>query len=484
MGGQTLTRADIPLPGGAEAVLTASGLEHYRHSDYLGNGRAGQVPACLRPRRPQRPRPPAAVVFCLLALGGVRLCAAGCHSPSFLFAFGGTLFSAAAGKPATPIASGFVAPHDITWAPGCAHYAFLDAGSLWVGAPGRPPVKVGIPEIARAPRIGGTEFLWRPGGNAIAVTAPASGCGSGRATGKPANPLTVLLVAVPGLRVTRLTSRCGARAINWSSGGHRLFAAVRDGPACPDAAPVCSSSDVVELTAEDGHRRTLIRSAKLNALGLDTPSAVAFDPKTGVLRAWATTSPIGGLGAFFALKLPAATILWSLESYGTTCLPSGHVISLVRKTMDYDSTGFNWVWQYEDVADGDVISKYQPQPTSGGGEEGTLSRDGRLVLWSPDAAWRDLRFATPNAPDFWAYRLPGNFVAGLVTWTPQDLVLVPGHATIGAGEMAVGLWLLDPGRKTSTRLFTAKGNARELGSRVTAYGAALSVAKWAAPSCF
>src|SRR6185437_888585 len=37
MVGQTLSRADIPLPGGAEAVFTGSGLAWYRHADHLGS---------------------------------------------------------------------------------------------------------------------------------------------------------------------------------------------------------------------------------------------------------------------------------------------------------------------------------------------------------------------------------------------------------------------------------------------------------------
>ena len=45
MGGQSLTRADIPLPGGAEAVFTASGLDYYRHADWLGSARLSSSPS-------------------------------------------------------------------------------------------------------------------------------------------------------------------------------------------------------------------------------------------------------------------------------------------------------------------------------------------------------------------------------------------------------------------------------------------------------
>jgi RHS repeat-associated protein len=39
MSGQSLQRAFVPLPGGATGVYTSSGLDHYRHSDWLGSTR-------------------------------------------------------------------------------------------------------------------------------------------------------------------------------------------------------------------------------------------------------------------------------------------------------------------------------------------------------------------------------------------------------------------------------------------------------------
>lgn len=39
MSGQTLSKAFVPLTGGATAIYTSSGLDHYRHSDWLGSAR-------------------------------------------------------------------------------------------------------------------------------------------------------------------------------------------------------------------------------------------------------------------------------------------------------------------------------------------------------------------------------------------------------------------------------------------------------------
>jgi RHS repeat-associated protein len=44
MSGQSLVKAFIPLPGQATAVYTSSGLDHYRHSDWLGSARLTSSP--------------------------------------------------------------------------------------------------------------------------------------------------------------------------------------------------------------------------------------------------------------------------------------------------------------------------------------------------------------------------------------------------------------------------------------------------------
>jgi RHS repeat-associated protein len=44
MSGQSLSKAFVPLPGQATAVYTSSGLDHYRHSDWLGSARLTSSP--------------------------------------------------------------------------------------------------------------------------------------------------------------------------------------------------------------------------------------------------------------------------------------------------------------------------------------------------------------------------------------------------------------------------------------------------------
>jgi RHS repeat-associated protein len=45
MNGQTLQKAFVPLPGQATAIYTSAGLDHYRHSDWLGSARLTSSPS-------------------------------------------------------------------------------------------------------------------------------------------------------------------------------------------------------------------------------------------------------------------------------------------------------------------------------------------------------------------------------------------------------------------------------------------------------
>ena len=45
MSGQSLTKAFVPLPGGATVVYTASGIAYYRHADWLGSSRVASTPS-------------------------------------------------------------------------------------------------------------------------------------------------------------------------------------------------------------------------------------------------------------------------------------------------------------------------------------------------------------------------------------------------------------------------------------------------------
>jgi RHS repeat-associated protein len=45
MNGQALSKAFVPLPSGAKAVYTSSGLSYYRHSDWLGSSRLATTPS-------------------------------------------------------------------------------------------------------------------------------------------------------------------------------------------------------------------------------------------------------------------------------------------------------------------------------------------------------------------------------------------------------------------------------------------------------
>jgi len=49
MNGSSLVKAFVPLPGGAQAVYNSSGLQYYRHPDWLGSSRLATLPTQANP---------------------------------------------------------------------------------------------------------------------------------------------------------------------------------------------------------------------------------------------------------------------------------------------------------------------------------------------------------------------------------------------------------------------------------------------------
>lgn len=80
-----------------------------------------------------------------------------CGNSPIVFAFQGKIFAASGtGKlSVSEVASGFLGPYAMSWAPDCGEFAFLDAGSLWVAGENRTPLKLQIPGQV-------SSFVWSP----------------------------------------------------------------------------------------------------------------------------------------------------------------------------------------------------------------------------------------------------------------------------------------------------------------------------------
>lgn len=140
-----------------------------------------------------------------------------CDNSGVLFSFSGTLFRIGQDAKPAEVARGFSSPHDISWAPGCSSYAFVDYGSLWIGNSERLPRKVDLQGKVK-------RYTWSPNGKKLAVTQGEKLCDSeGRKGLGDGSTSDVLLVRVADLSFQRVTNDCGSFALGWSDDGDNLL---------------------------------------------------------------------------------------------------------------------------------------------------------------------------------------------------------------------------------------------------------------------
>lgn len=385
------------------------------------------------------------LVVILLLASGVT-CAADCQTSPVLFSFKGSLFTVLPGQKAAQIASGLKSPSDITWAPGCGHYAFIDSGSLWIGRADGQPSKLNPP----ASVLG---YRWRPDGEALAVTvSPKNHSCQSRST-MYADEGEVEVVALRALATSETIPGCGSRALGWSADGQELLLYRQVLGACAITVPVCATGDVVAFNLHTKSAMTMIKASYMRRKKLGDPEVVKCDKQGSILYAWSMTSPIGGLGALIAFRVPSVKMLWSMESYGATMLTDGQVANLDQKLTDLEKTGFNWEWQYQIVSDGKTVEEYAPQPTSGGGEQGVISQDGRFVWWQPQGSQTEVRFGTKTDADIWGMSLPPGFRLQDGVWSPKDRLAIQAYKRTPRAGLVLAVWVLDPASETSAKLF-------------------------------
>lgn len=386
------------------------------------------------------------VLVLTLLLARAVTWAADCQNSPVLFAFRGSLYAGSAGQDPIQIASGFKSPSDITWAPKCEHYALIDSGALWVGSGTKRPSRATLP----GPVLG---YRWGRDGVNLAATVRPSACE--RRTGLRAfeDEGDVFIVIAPGLSGRVKTSDCQTRPLGWASGGNQIILYQQVLGPCPDTVSVCPTGNIIAVNVYSNSASTLIKAAYLRKKKLDDPEVVKWDEQRGVLYIRSTTSTIGGLGALLAVRVPSGEILWSVESYGATLLSDGQIANLDRKPTSLEKTGFNWEWQYQILREGKIIEKYAPQPTSGGGEQGVISPDGKFVWWQPQGSQTEVRFGTKTDADIWGMSLPPGFRLQDGVWTPKDHLVIQAYKRTPRAGLVLAVWVLDPASKSSAKLF-------------------------------
>ena len=383
----------------------------------------------------------------LLAAGLDYSFAAGCERSPILFAYRGSLYVVPpGGKNVALIASGFTAPFEIHWAPGCDRYAFIDDGALWVGGQAVAPAKAVVPGTV-------TNYGWAPNGGAIVLDAQPGACGGAYFPGNAFNisgGRDVYLVGISKLSVRALSDDCGHSWRGWSpDSGQLLLGKKAATPPCaaktpPGLAvnPPCAQEDLLIREVASGRAKLLITAEQLNHAELGESGLLAWDRTTGTLYLWSQLA-WNGFGCVFAIDAASGKLLWRHPCQNA-------------QDLGNDLIGTNdrvWVDAVQDM-------RWESTILNGRGQVVQKSPVGREDNWPTPWGFRlDIRgvrigFADDSGRNEWEYNLPENFETSQSAWTPRrEYCTVAWKEQLYPRELIMGLWLLDPARRVGSKVF-------------------------------
>lgn len=399
-----------------------------------------------------------ALIVAALGFSGIvpnSIFAAGCRDSPVLFAYHGSIFALASGNRPTKIAEGFHSPQDLTWAPGCARYAFTDSGALWVAAPGHAPETTTIPGKADS-------YVWSPSGKTLGVTTERKVCEQQSDDPGRGNHSDAFLLHLPSGRAQLITTDCRSALLGWSSSGEGVL--LRQRPRhqvpCEESTYPCASGNLVIWDKKSKSLRLLTSINELREQRLDDPTFVWWDSESNVIYTWSMAIPIGGDGLLVATQARSGKVLWTRECWDAAALPgkTRHIAIIDRKTEDYDTTGRNWSpWLLVLDLRGKSVRAYPPIPDQDQFSYGFLSRSLSRFAW---LGWEDtsdkwsVNFGTRSAAEEWRFVLPPGVGPPYAIWTPTDTLVVETYVdNVGPQGLLQSLWWVDPSSKTARTVF-------------------------------
>jgi len=397
------------------------------------------------------PLRPAFWALAFVALSAPRGLATDCRQSPILFAHGGSVFAAYPGKQPTRAAAGLTAPHDLAWAPGCEHYAFIDDSSLWVGELRGRPAKVPIPGAILG-------YAWSPDGTALALTDERPAClGNAAASEGPDAPSDVLTLRLPGLAGQALSHDCRTRFVGWSSDATRVLLArrVTYSLPCETARPPCAEEDLLIWDSRSRSARAGIRASQLNRLHVEIDRVVRWDAAREVLYAWSLNIQIGGYGNLLAISTTSGEILWHFPCERADALANG--LFGVQRKLWVDSVEAN-EWQRVLLGpNGVAVRQYPVAPD----EFDWSGPAGLLFAADVERDPTPVKFIAESGEEVWRYKLPEHFRATQTVWTPGGGLVVTAYEgrrypipeSMGMRWLDLAVWLLDPQRRVGSKIF-------------------------------
>jgi len=360
-----------------------------------------------------------------------------CGNSQIVFAFQGKIFAASGtGKVSvSEIASGFLGPYAMTWAPDCDKFAFIDAGSLWVAGEQQTPLKLQIPGQV-------SSFVWSPNGKEIGVTARRSEC---VAQSQVSELGDIFTVSVADHVPTIVTHNCRSALDGWSSDNQHLLLeeGVEYKLACDPTQPPCAGTDLMIADSTSRSIRTLLSAKELTKRGYSIGNLVRWDAERHTIYMSNGISPFYGSSSILvAIRDTDGKQLWSQTVEGPVWLGDQQfeAFKLVGST---EGITFQPILINED---GRQTGKY---PIGAG----ALSPDKKYVVGTGEHEWI-IDFIPAKGLKGWSYSLPGQTKSCAEEWTPDNRWVINRY-TMGPTDkdLEVSLWVMDPESRKAENFF-------------------------------
>jgi hypothetical protein len=360
-----------------------------------------------------------------------------CGNPQIVFAFQGKIFVASGTEKlsVSEIASGFRGPYDMTWAPGCREFAFIDTGSLWIAGEHHVPIKLRIPGQVSA-------FVWSPNGKDIGVTVKRSECA---AQSQVSNPGDVLTVSVSDDVPRMWTENCRSYLDGWSSDNQHLLLEkeVTYKLTCDPSMAPCAGTDLMIADIVSGSIRTLMSAKEQTERGYSIGNLVRWDAERHTIYMSNGVSP----------SYPYSSILVAIRDTDGKQLWSRTVESSVwlgdQQFEAFKPIGSTEGFTFQSVLineDGRQTGKY---PIGAG----ALSPDKKYVVSTGEHDWI-IDFIPAKELKGWSYSLPAQTKSCTEGWTPDNRWVINGYKMAPTDkDLEVSLWVIDPESRKAENFF-------------------------------
>ncbi|HEV2315907.1 MAG TPA: hypothetical protein VGR94_11420 [Candidatus Acidoferrales bacterium] len=381
--------------------------------------------------------PVLALAIPMVALSASASYGAECGNPQIVFAFQGNIFAASGtGKlSVSEIASGFRGPYEMTWAPDCGEFAFLDAGSLWIAAEHQTPFRLQIPGQV-------SSFVWSPNSKNIGVTAKRSEC---VAQSQVSNPGDVFTVSLSDHVPRMWTQNCRSYLDGWSSDNQHLL--LEEGVtyklACDPSMAPCAGTDLMIADIASGSIRTLLSAKEQTKRGYSIGSLVRWEAERHTIYMSNGLSPsYGDSSILVAIGDTDGQQLWSQTVESSVWLGD-------QQFEAFKPIGSTEGFTFQPVLineDGRQTRKY---PIGAG----ALSPDKKYVAGAGKHDWIT-DFIPAKGGKGSSYSLPAHTETCTNEWTPDNRWVINGYTTGPTDkDLEVSLWVIDPESRKAENFF-------------------------------